>query len=62
MYSRIPVPHFEWKEKDMKHAIIFFPLIGLLVGGAEYGVYYYFKEWDLPAMAAAIAGRSHSLK
>ena len=54
MYSRIPVPHFEWKEKDMKHAIIFFPLIGLLVGAAEYGVYYYFKEWDLPAMAAAI--------
>ncbi|MCR5598243.1 MAG: adenosylcobinamide-GDP ribazoletransferase [Lachnospiraceae bacterium] len=54
MYSRIPVPNFEWKEKDMKHAIVFFPLIGLLIGAAEYAVYYYFKEWDLPAMAATV--------
>ena len=25
MYSRIPMPMFEWKEEDMKYAMCFFP-------------------------------------
>mgnify|MGYP000637783259 CR=1 FL=1 len=28
MYSRIPMPMFEWKEEDMKYAMCFFPAIG----------------------------------
>ncbi len=32
MYSRIPVPQFEWKENDMRHMLCFFPLIGVGIG------------------------------
>ena len=33
MYSRIPMPHFEWKEDDMGHSLMFFPLVGVIIGG-----------------------------
>ncbi|MDE6714195.1 MAG: adenosylcobinamide-GDP ribazoletransferase [Lachnospiraceae bacterium] len=32
MYSRIPMPQFEWKEEDMKYVLCFFPWIGLIIG------------------------------
>lgn len=32
MYSQIPVPHFEWKEKDMRYVLCFFPWIGAVIG------------------------------
>lgn len=32
MYSKIPVPQFAWKEKDMKYIFCFFPWIGALIG------------------------------
>lgn len=32
MYSAIRMPNFEWKEKDMKYAFCFFPLIGAAIG------------------------------
>lgn len=31
-YSIIPVPNFEWNEKNMKYAICFFPVVGFLIG------------------------------
>lgn len=34
IYSRIPVPQFEWKEEDMKYMLCFFPLIGAVIGAA----------------------------
>lgn len=36
MYSRIPVPHTEWKEEDMKYVLAFFPFVGLVIAAAEY--------------------------
>ena len=30
MYSKIPMPQFEWKEEDMKHVLCFFPWIGIV--------------------------------
>ena len=36
MYSKIPVPHFQWKEDDMKYVFCFFPWIGALIGGCIY--------------------------
>ena len=36
MYSKIPVPVFEWKEDDMKYIFCFFPWIGALIGGCIY--------------------------
>lgn len=32
IYSKIPVPQFEWKEKDMKYMLCFFPWIGAVIG------------------------------
>ena len=28
-YSAIPVPQFDWTEKNMKYALCFFPAVGL---------------------------------
>lgn len=32
MYSAIPMPQFEWNEKNMRYALCAFPLIGLVIG------------------------------
>lgn len=37
MYSRIPMPRFEWGSEDMKYHLIFFPFIGAVIGALEYG-------------------------
>ena len=36
IYSKIPVPQFEWTEADMKYMLCFFPWIGLVIGGCVY--------------------------
>ena len=37
MYSRIPMPRFEWASDDMKYHLCFFPWVGAVIGAAEYG-------------------------
>ncbi len=32
MYSKIPIPKFEWEEKQMRYAVCFFPLVGVAIG------------------------------
>lgn len=32
MYSKIPMPKVEWNEKNMKYAMCFFPMIGIVIG------------------------------
>ena len=32
MYSRIPMPQIQWTKERMKHALCFFPLVGLIQG------------------------------
>lgn len=32
MYSKIPMPRAEWKEENMRYAMFFFPLIGIVIG------------------------------
>ena len=36
MYSKIPMPQFEWKDEDMKYMLCFFPWIGAVIGGGIY--------------------------
>ena len=36
MYSRIPLPHFEWRKDDMRYAICFFPFVGVVIALIEY--------------------------
>ena len=38
-YSAIPVPQFEWNDRNMKYAICFFPAVGILCGAALWGWY-----------------------
>lgn len=35
-YSAVPVPQFEWNDRNMKYAICFFPAVGIICGGALY--------------------------
>ena len=32
MYSKIPMPQFEWKEEDMRYSMCFFPFVGIVIG------------------------------
>ena len=32
MYSKIPMPQFEWEKEDMKYMLVFFPWIGAVIG------------------------------
>jgi len=32
LYSRIPMPHFTWKDDDMKHNLVFLPWVGGVIG------------------------------
>lgn len=36
MYSKIPMPQFQWKDKDMKYMLCFFPWIGAVIGMCVY--------------------------
>lgn len=36
VYSKIPVPQFEWTEADMKYMLCFFPWIGAVIGCCVY--------------------------
>lgn len=36
MYSKIPMPQFEWEEADMKYMLCFFPWVGVVIGICVY--------------------------
>lgn len=48
MYSRIPMPIFNWKEKDTKYAISFIPLIGIVIGIIEFCLLLFEQELGIP--------------
>lgn len=50
IYSKIPMPQFEWKEKDMRYHLIFFPLVGAVIGGLIYGWGALCKWLELPLL------------
>ena len=53
MYSKIPVPQAEWNERNMRYALCFFPLVGAVIGGIGYGLYYLFDWLGLPPLLIA---------
>ena len=34
MYSKIPMPHIDWTKERMRYVFCFFPVIGVVIGGA----------------------------
>lgn len=45
MYSKIPVPTVDWNEKNMKYAMCFFPVAGVVIGTLEYAAGYALLTW-----------------
>lgn len=45
LYSKIPVPIVDWNEKNMKYAICFFPVVGVVTGIVEYAAGYVLLMW-----------------
>ena len=37
LYSRIPVPNFEWKDRELRLHMVFFPWIGAVIGALLFG-------------------------
>ena len=36
MFSAVPVPQFDWNEKNMRYSLCAFPLVGVLCGALWY--------------------------
>ena len=39
LYSRIPVPQAKWSDRSMRYCICFLPLVGVVIGAAQYGLF-----------------------
>ena len=48
LYSRIPMPQFQWTQKDMKYNLAFLPLVGAVIGLLEYLCLGAFGRYELP--------------
>lgn len=56
MYSAIPVPIVNWNEKNMRYAMAFFPLVGVVTGGILWGVFTLCQLWGISAgLSGALA-------
>lgn len=49
MFSAVPVPQFDWNEKNMRYSLCAFPLVGVLCGA----LWYVCASLPLPAMVRA---------
>lgn len=56
IYSKIPVPQFEWKEEDMKYMLCFFPWIGAVIGGGIYLWNYICGNYAIGALCYTLVG------
>ncbi|WP_026670591.1 adenosylcobinamide-GDP ribazoletransferase [Butyrivibrio sp. AE3006] len=54
LYSKIPMPIFEWDEENMKHAISFLPFVGAVIGGLSYLLIYVGVRLSLPVMVMTL--------
>ena len=56
IYSKIPVPQFEWKEEDMKYMLCFFPWIGAVIGGCVYFWNHFCSIFNVGTMCHILIG------
>lgn len=54
MYSKIPMPHLELEEKDMKYVMGFFPLVGLITGACVYVWMYAGMIFNVPDISRTL--------
>lgn len=48
LYSKIPMPIFEWRDEDVKHNLVFLPWVGGVIGLLLYGISYLFDAVRIP--------------
>ncbi len=56
MYSKIPMPHFPWKEKEMRYAVCFFPLVGVAIGALTCLWFYIGSRFSAGYVCLALIG------
>lgn len=54
MYSAIPAPQISWDKHTMRYALACLPLIGLLIGGLEYGWFVLSTYFQLSTVLYAV--------
>ena len=54
MFSAVPVPQFDWDEKNMRYMLCAFPLVGLLTGAAAAGWGALSTYLSLPSVVTAL--------
>ncbi|WP_026652262.1 adenosylcobinamide-GDP ribazoletransferase [Butyrivibrio proteoclasticus] len=55
LYSRIPMPQFNWEEEDMEHVLVFLPFVGTVIGGLVLLVDHFLVMFDFSGVSRAIA-------
>lgn len=53
MYSKIPMPRIEWNKKNMRYALCFFPLVGVVIGMVEYGGFLFCQKMHMGTLFTA---------
>lgn len=56
VYTKIPMPKVEWNKKNMKYALCFFPIIGLVIGALLYGWSFVCGEYGFGQTCFALVG------
>lgn len=56
MFSKLPVPQFAWKEEDMKYMLLFFPFVGIVIGGAAYVWWLVCNTFSIGSVCFALVG------
>ena len=56
MYSKIPMPQFEWKEEDMRYVMCFFPFVGIVIGLLSWGWWLVCKHFSIGSLCFSSIG------
>ncbi|MCC8141559.1 MAG: adenosylcobinamide-GDP ribazoletransferase [Lachnospiraceae bacterium] len=56
MYSKIPMPQFEWEEKEMRYAVCFFPLVGVAIGALTCLWFFIAVRFSVGVLCFALVG------
>ncbi len=56
MYSKIPMPRFDWEEKEMRYAVCFFPLVGVVIGALTCLWFYLADRFSAGSFCLALIG------
>jgi len=56
LYSILPAPRVEWQKENLRYALCFFPLIGVVIGALQWGWFLLARQLGLvPALFGAVA-------